>query len=111
MSFAGDADVTDYHAPVGDDPGGAVVAAVATAPAGTRFRFDSMPEEIARPVAAAIGAAGMSSAIHESDATMVLDPSPGDPLGSGTEAVTNSVRVSGSRSAKIVTGVSGSMPS
>ncbi|HEX9978774.1 MAG TPA: GNAT family N-acetyltransferase [Acidimicrobiia bacterium] len=82
MFFAGDADVTDYHAPVGEDPGGAIAAAVATAPAGTRFRFDSMPEEIARPVAAAIDAAGMSSAIHERDATMVLDPTPGDPLAS-----------------------------
>lgn len=80
MSFAGDSDVTDYHAPLGVDPGAAVAAAVASAVPGTRYRFDSMPEEVARPVAAALSEAGGDPVVRPHEATMVLHLDPADPL-------------------------------
>lgn len=80
MSFAGDPDVTDYHSPLGDDPGAVIEAAVALAVPGTRLRLDSMPEPVARAVAGALGRAGVEAAISEHDATMVLDLTQDDPL-------------------------------
>jgi CelD/BcsL family acetyltransferase involved in cellulose biosynthesis len=73
LSFAGDPDVTDYHSPLGDQPGMAVAAAIAGAPSGTTVVLDSMPEEVARPVMAAAVAAGIEPVVREHEATMVLD--------------------------------------
>ena len=80
MEFAGDGEVTDYHAPLGPDPGGVAAAAVASATAGTRFHFDSMPGEVAQLVAAALGSAGIDVATRQHEAAMVLDLSAADPL-------------------------------
>ncbi len=82
LCFAGDPDVTDYHAPLGDDPGGVVAAAVASAGPAMRFRFDSMPAEVADPVAAALAGAGMVATRTHHESAMLIDLEPGRPLGS-----------------------------
>ncbi|OFW67619.1 MAG: hypothetical protein A2Z12_01265 [Actinobacteria bacterium RBG_16_68_21] len=80
MSYAGDTDVTDYHTPLGPDPGAAVVAAVSAAKRGTSLRFDSMPLEVARPVLAALTAAGIEAVLRRHEVTMVLPLNAAEPL-------------------------------
>jgi CelD/BcsL family acetyltransferase involved in cellulose biosynthesis len=80
MEIAGEADLTDYHSPLGEDPGdlesfGAALAGLL--PAGTRFRFDSLPEEVAVPLAGGMRAGGVPVAPVGHAAAWVL-PLPED---------------------------------
>jgi CelD/BcsL family acetyltransferase involved in cellulose biosynthesis len=81
IRFAGDPDVTDYHAPLGDDPGAVMAASLAAAAPGTRFAFDSMPAEVADPVAATITATGRAARVTHHESAMVIDLDPEHPLG------------------------------
>jgi len=55
VSFVGDQDLTDYHTPLGVGTGALLGAYLAELPAGTRFRFDSLPAEAADELASDLG--------------------------------------------------------
>lgn len=69
IRFAGEDWITDYHAPLGDDPVPCLIDAF-TASSGLRYRFDSLPTEAADVVRAALDAvdAHLDEDIHESTA-------------------------------------------
>jgi CelD/BcsL family acetyltransferase involved in cellulose biosynthesis len=71
--LAGEADLTDYHSPLGTDLEGTAAAAAAALPAGTRLSLDSLPLEAAEPLMKQFAAAGVSLSMRAHDATMVLD--------------------------------------
>ncbi len=76
--LAGEADLTDYHSPLGtslDEVAGATVAALSP---GCRLAFDSLPAEAATEMLKQFGASGVAFTMTEHDAAMVLDL-PGDP--------------------------------
>ncbi len=74
--FVGDADVTDYHSPLGDP--GAAIDVTATHFSGRSFSLDSLPEEAATALHAALDTGGHGHRIAHDGATMVLEL-PGDP--------------------------------
>jgi len=71
--LAGEADLTDYHSPLGAEPAVAVAEVVALVGAGTRLEFDSLPVEAAGPLVNAFGALGVAVAMRHHDAAMVLE--------------------------------------
>lgn len=74
--LAGEADLTDYHSPLGENPMEAAAEAVARLGRGTRFAFDSLPIEAAEALANAFGSAGVVLEMRQHDAAMVLDLPP-----------------------------------
>ncbi len=76
-SLAGDGDLTDYHCPLGAEVKSAVALLVETAPADTRFRFDSLPGEVAEELVDAFSATGLASSATEHAVTAVVDISGG----------------------------------
>jgi len=74
--FCGDADLTDYHNPLGD-PQEAIGAAGARF-SGTDYRFDSLPGAAARPLLAALDAGGHRCEMRDHTVTAVIDL-PDDP--------------------------------
>ncbi len=83
IEFVGEADLTDYHSPLGSDGGAVAAAFLGTRPAGTRFAFDSLPAEVARPLKEGLEAAGYSVAVrvHEVSAVLSLPSTDEDRLG------------------------------
>jgi len=77
VRFGGEADLTDYHSPLGTDLRPAVDALFARVAARTAIRFDSLPGEAADPLTAVLRDAGAAVAVSGDGATMVLDL-PGD---------------------------------
>ncbi|MBN2113149.1 MAG: GNAT family N-acetyltransferase [Acidimicrobiia bacterium] len=73
VELAGEGDLTDYHAPLGPGAGEAVASLVTGLAPGTRFRFDSLPEEAAVAVAAGVARAGAEASLVEHAATVILD--------------------------------------
>jgi CelD/BcsL family acetyltransferase involved in cellulose biosynthesis len=73
VELMGEADLTDYHAPLGPEGAGAVAALLGSLESGTRFRFDSLPEEAAAVVAAGCARAGLAVAPHQHTVAVVLD--------------------------------------
>jgi hypothetical protein len=73
LSFVGDEDLTDYHAPLGKSPGSLLRRYLDTQPSGTPFRFDSLPEEAADALMEALG----STARRQHEAAFRLEL-PGD---------------------------------
>lgn len=71
--LAGEADLTDYHSPLGSEVAAAAGGVVALLGGGTRLEFDSLPIEAAEPLVNAFGAAGVALAMRHHDAAMVLD--------------------------------------
>lgn len=77
IEIMGEEDLTDYHSPLGGSPaalsefGGALAAAL---PSGTPFRLDSLPGEVAVPLAEGMSAAGVPAASirHEAAAVLLL---------------------------------------
>lgn len=80
VTVAGRADLTDYHSPLGADPGDLVAAVVADIEPGTRIVFDSLPLEVAEPVASALQRTGLAAPVAADGHTMVLDLAGGDHL-------------------------------
>ena len=76
--FPGDADLADYHSPLGADPAEACLAAVRAVPTGTRFDLDSLPLEAAELLMKHFAAGGVSLLMAPHDATMLLEL-PADP--------------------------------
>jgi CelD/BcsL family acetyltransferase involved in cellulose biosynthesis len=78
LAIAGDGELTDYHSPLGADPGDVVATALSGIAPGTRFSFDSLPLEAAEPVAKAVERAGHTASVEADGNTMVLHLTGGD---------------------------------
>lgn len=72
LRIAGEADLTDYHSPLGQVDG-VVESVLSSVPSGTAIEFDSLPIEAARPLVVALSAAGATVTEVEHAATMVVD--------------------------------------
>ncbi|MBI5157060.1 MAG: GNAT family N-acetyltransferase [Acidimicrobiia bacterium] len=73
VRLAGEADLTDYHSPLGPEPAMAAGEIAALLGRGFRVEFDSLPIEAAGPLQHAFGLAGVALAKRQHDAAMVLD--------------------------------------
>jgi CelD/BcsL family acetyltransferase involved in cellulose biosynthesis len=73
LQFAGEADLTDYHSPLGGTDVAALAKVVGDLPPGTELNLDSLPEEAATGVAAALNAAGVATTREQHNVTAVLD--------------------------------------
>jgi CelD/BcsL family acetyltransferase involved in cellulose biosynthesis len=80
VTLAGDAELTDYHSPLGSDPYGLVAEVVADAEPGTALVFDSLPLEAVEPVAKALAQVGVDAPVEVDGHTMVLDLAEGEYL-------------------------------
>jgi len=76
-TLAGEAELTDYHSPLGTDLGTVAGEVVASLRPGCRLAFDSLPIEAAEEMVKQFGVAGVSLTMTEHDAAMVLEL-PGD---------------------------------
>jgi len=72
VEFAGEADLTDYHSPLGSPDAPALDAAMPDLRAGSLLRFDSLPAEAAAGITAALRRAEISPSIEEHTVTAVL---------------------------------------
>ncbi len=70
--FGGEADLTDYHAPLGDDVDRLFSEVAAQVGPGVTFDLDSLPLEAAEPVAKGLGAAGLTAEIEQHSVAAVL---------------------------------------
>ncbi len=77
VRLAGHSDLTDYHCPLGSEIKSAIAFLVDTADPGTRFRFDSLPGEVATEVADAFASTGLEAASTQHALTAVVDISAG----------------------------------
>lgn len=75
VQFCGDADLTDYHSPLGNTASG--LAAAAAAHSGHPYSFDSLPGEAASEIADALEAGGHAHATADDGVTMIVDLSGG----------------------------------
>ena len=73
VGFAGEAELTDYHTPLGPDPEGLVAGVIGQFAAGSRLVLDSLPLEAAEGLMKHFAAAGVALSMLPRDATMVLD--------------------------------------
>lgn len=69
--FCGDADVTDYHSPLGEPRG--VIEATADRFSGSGYSFDSLPEAAAAPLHAALDDGGHTHVVTREAVTAVID--------------------------------------
>lgn len=72
LALAGEADLTDYHTPLGSAGGTAVAAVVASLPAGTSITLDSLPHEAATVVAESLRAVGLETRMEQHNTAAVL---------------------------------------
>ena len=73
VRLAGDSELTDYHCPLGSEVKSAIAFLVDAAPRGTRFRFDSLPGEVASEIVDAFAATGVAAGAREHAMTAVVD--------------------------------------
>jgi CelD/BcsL family acetyltransferase involved in cellulose biosynthesis len=75
LTFLGEADLTDYHSPLGTSPGevsGLMSEYASTLEPGTELALDSLPAEAAEPLVAGLAAAGVDVAAVEHEVSAVL---------------------------------------
>ncbi len=77
VGFLGEEDLFDYHSPLGAGVPELVAGYVDGLPAGTRVRFDSLPEAAAELVAKGLDHAGLAAEASQHEVTAVVDL-PGD---------------------------------
>lgn len=77
IRLAGDSDLTDYHCPLGSEVKSVVTFLVDAADPGTRFRFDSLPEESASEIADAFASTGLDVSCSKHAVAAVVDISGG----------------------------------
>jgi CelD/BcsL family acetyltransferase involved in cellulose biosynthesis len=77
VRLAGDSDLTDYHCPLGSEIKSAIALLVDTADPGTRFRFDSLPEEVATETVDAFASTGLDAVCTQHTLAAVVDISAG----------------------------------
>lgn len=73
VEFAGEADLTDYHSPLGAANAAAISSAIETLPTGTQLRLDSLPAVASHAVAQALVTAGLCPTVRRHEVTAVLD--------------------------------------
>lgn len=73
LEFLGDADLTDYHSPLGVNVPATVSKLVGEVPDGTTFAFDSLPREAADMIVAGLADAGITAEPEQHEAAAVLD--------------------------------------
>lgn len=73
LECAGEPDLTDYHTPLGAGADALVGDLLASLPAGTPFRFDSLPEEAATVVAVGAGRAARTALCRREGLAAVVD--------------------------------------
>ncbi len=73
VSFLGEADLFDYHSPLGGGVPELVAGYVQGLPAGTRVRFDSLPEAAAELMAKGLDHAGLTADAAQHEVTAVVD--------------------------------------
>jgi CelD/BcsL family acetyltransferase involved in cellulose biosynthesis len=74
ISLLGEADLFDYHSPLGGDVGKLVATWAAALPSGIELNFDSLPSEAADVVMAGLTEAGLApvATVHQSAAVLDL---------------------------------------
>jgi CelD/BcsL family acetyltransferase involved in cellulose biosynthesis len=77
IRLAGDADLTDYHCPLGSGVKSAVAHLIDAADPGTRFRFDSLPEQAALEFVDAFASSGVKATSTQHAVAAVVDISGG----------------------------------
>lgn len=75
VQFAGEADLTDYHSPIGNNTADLLANAL-SGHEGKAFRFDSLPLEATAGVMLALDKIGAQSTLIEHEGTAVLDLPP-----------------------------------
>lgn len=73
VRLAGDADLTDYHSPLGSAVPDLVEGMASAVGDGARLVFDSLPREASEPLAAALADAGVDVTTADHAVTMVVD--------------------------------------
>jgi len=73
IRFLGEADLTDYHSPLGPGAADLVAAFVGDLDPGIRLELDSLPPEAAEVVVSGIGRAGVSSSSDHHEVAAVAD--------------------------------------
>jgi CelD/BcsL family acetyltransferase involved in cellulose biosynthesis len=73
VQFVGDSDLTDYHSPLGSDLTGLVGELSVRLAPGVVLDLDSLPEEAANPLTAAVTDAGLEVKLTEQTTAMVLE--------------------------------------
>jgi CelD/BcsL family acetyltransferase involved in cellulose biosynthesis len=73
LELAGEADLADYHSPLGDDPSEPIGEVVGYLDRGTSIRFDSLPTEAASAMAKALKANGLEPVTTQHEIAAVLD--------------------------------------
>ena len=73
IEFMGEADLTDYHTPLGEGAADLVAELITGLAAGCRFRFDSLPAEAAAVMAAGCTRAGVATRPERHAVAVVLD--------------------------------------
>ncbi len=76
LEFMGEPDLTDYHSPLGSEGEALAADLLGSVPGGTPFRFDSLPEEAARVVAAGVRRADKAANCRRHGLAAVLDLPP-----------------------------------
>jgi len=72
LEFAGEADLTDYHCPLGPGAATALAMLVGELPSGVQVKLDSLPEEAAVPMAAALESIGLACSTRQHQVAAVL---------------------------------------
>ena len=73
VEYAGEADLTDYHSPLGDIDAAALTTLVAELEPGMTISLDSMPSDAADAVVGALERAGVTPHVEQHAVTAVLD--------------------------------------
>ncbi len=73
IEFAGEADLTDYHSPLGAPGIPALTDFAADLPVGSRLSLDSLPGEAADAVVTAVESAGLTATVEQHNVAAVLD--------------------------------------
>lgn len=73
VSFLGESDLTDYHAPLGSDVRSLIVHLAGELGPGAPFVLDSMPEEATVAISDGLAAAGATFEIREHEVAAVVD--------------------------------------
>ncbi len=73
ISFLGEADLTDYHSPLGDCTEELITAFVSGLDSGVTLEFDSLPGEVAEVMIRGIGQAGVTATTTRHEVAAVAD--------------------------------------
>lgn len=73
VEFLGEADLTDYHSPLGSGGGAAAAEFLGTLQPGTRFLFDSLPGEAAAQLKDGLEVAGFAVVARPDEVSAVLN--------------------------------------